>query len=164
MSINYFIDARDLERFLPSLLIGAPETAARRATHVIAGVVQSTMMDESPSSYKSGRGYRGPPLRFSITTKPLGKYALSVGPTKYVDGKSLGAMIEAGTHSRVMIRPKNRQALKFTYQGKVMYRTKVRRGVTPANPFVQRTRDRVEPMMGDIARQVYMEEFQGVKL
>lgn len=162
MSINYFIDARDLERFLPSLLIGAPEVAAKRATQVIAGITQETMMKECPSSFKSGRGYRGPPLRFSISTKPLGKWAWSVGPTKMVDGKSLGGMIEAGTNSRVVIRPKSAKALKFYWNGKVQYRRSVRRGATPPNPFVQRTRDIIAPQIGEIAKQVYMEEFSGV--
>jgi len=158
--VNYVVDVRELVPALDRFINGVTERARDEALDRIKWRGQVVMMEECPSSLKSGRGYRGPPLRFSIKgTKPDSE-TVKVGPTKRVDGYDLGAMMELGSNNPVLITPKNRKFLKFMYRGKVWFKKAVRRGIIPPNPFVKRTTFRMRHLIPKIVLDAFMDVYQ----
>ena len=123
-------------------------------------------MEEEPSSFKSGRGYRGEPMRF--TTKAFdrstgGEIVFVVTPTKTVDGYKLADILEHGSTGGAKITPVSKKLLKFigtkAYGGKVLFKKQVTRGTIPPQLFADRTKNRLESEASEILERVIINEY-----
>ena len=163
VSLNYHVDASKIRDLAKKLFVDIPPYAMNEATMSIAGETYGVMMQESPSSSKSGRGYRGPPLRFSITVERISPLVYSIGPTKKVGGKDLGIILTRGSPGGQMIRPlKKRDTLRFIWKGKMIFVKSVVRGDIPANNFMDRTAQIMEANALAIAEEEYFKKYKGL--
>ena len=120
--VNYSITLNQLPETLRKIASDIPKQYFKQITRELAGECMFYMMQYSPSSLKAGRGYRGPPLRFSIEVKDRSSGtsapAYLVTPTKMVHSSrgshNLASILEAGSEGGQLLVPVNAQAMKFT--------------------------------------------------
>jgi len=158
-----------LEELLPTINRVIDEVTPRglyEAVRALSYRGVEIMMDESPSSLKSGRGYRGPPMRFSIEALDQStpdEAVFVVTPTKMVDGYRLADILENGSPGGKKIIPVGAKMLKFigtnAFAGRVMFKGVVTRGTIPPQRFAERTKRRIENEASDILQRVIINEY-----
>ena len=124
-TITYNITLDKLPELLRRIYYDIPNTHLREVTKGAASLVHTDLVNNCPTS--KDRGYRGPPLRFSVMTKDISKSAdnpvFIVTPTKKVSSSkgeyNLAAILENGSKGGQVILPINGPYLKFTATKKV---------------------------------------------
>ena len=143
--------------------------ALYRLTKELADHAVEVMMYESPSSFKSGRGYRGEPMRFSIKSFDYSNASNAhffITPTKMVDGIQLASILEKGSPAGKYkgIRSKNKKKLLHfigtkTKAGQKIWTPAVTRGEIPPQLFIKRTEEQVRRDFNGIANRILDEEY-----
>lgn len=156
----------------------------RQVKQELASEAVMIMREQAPSSLKSGRGYRGSPLRDSIKIIPDGK-GYFITPTKLVDGYNLGVLLTTGSRNRRIITPKGylphrlstgetefyqdnlglrtkKYWLKFVWKGRVYYARMVRRGIIPPNDFIRRSAEHLITIGNVVLRDTFIKYFKEV--
>jgi len=151
------VDIDEIETVMNQIFDEIPIQALSEATYEVSYATIRTMMEKSPSSLKSGRGYRGPPLRFSVKTDNMkiskDEASFETGPTKKVDGYDLGLILEKGSNNPVVIKPKKGMYLKFIdKEGNRRFEKQVIRGFIPPQHFVRNT----ALVMGEVASRIFI--------
>ena len=155
--VMFDVDIDKLPMFIDQISNEVPIQTLLEASHEVSYATITTMMELSPSSLKSGRGYRGPPLRHSIKTDNMrvsgDEASFETGPTKKVDGHDLGLILEKGSNNQVIIKPKKGKYLKFIDKNGIRrFEKQVIRGIIPPQHFVRKTAS----IMGELAPKIFV--------
>ena len=171
----YTVSVEELLPTIKHIIHIATPNAIHEAVRALAYRAVEVMMEESPSSLKSGRGYRGPPFRLSVKAvnhSTPNEAIYTITPTKTVTSSTgakheLWKILHYGSENPVIIKPVNRKMLKFVgADGKIKFKHAVRRGPIPPHPFVTRTRDRIvleaTGILEETITQEYVKDSAGV--
>ena len=166
MSVNYEVDIDQLSPLIDHILNKTAPEAVRAALQEVGFQTNLEMQGQCPSSLKSGRGYRGPPLRHSIQNKFIDDNTVWIGPPKMVDGHNLGLMMEKVSTNQRIITPTSRTYLKFFWKktGRIHFEKSVKRGIIPPNPFVRRTYQIMLRKIPRIVLRVFEDKFMADSL
>ena len=159
--VSYTVELEELPELLDQIIDEVPMQTILEASHEVSYTTIMTMREQSPSSLKSGRGYRGSTLRDSIKTENMmvsrDEASFETGPTKKVDGYDLGGILELGSDNPVVIKPKKGQYLKFIdKEGNRRFEKQVIRGIIPPHPFVRKTAE----IMARLAPKIFVDTLE----
>ena len=163
----YTVSVEELLPTIKHIIHTTTPAAIREATRELAIRATGIMVEEAPSSIQSGRGYRGPSLKHSVRRvdhSVPSEAIYTITPTKMVTGEkgkkhALWKILHYGSTNQRIIYPVNKKMLKFTYGGKTWFKYKVRRGIIPPHPFVERTKDRTVQEATGILTEVLTREY-----